>query len=555
MFCYQCEQAANGKACTKAGVCGKDPEVSSLQDLLVYALKGLSLHAAEARKAGIVDPEINIFTAKALFSTLTNVDFDPGRFRSLILKSVELREGLKARTKAAGGRTDFTHGSASFSAETSLPGLMNQGRKVVEKVPDILTDPDIQSLQDILLFGLKGVAAYADHAQVLGRTDDSVYAFMHEALAALTSTEISMNDWIALVLKCGEINLKAMEILDSANTGTYGHPVPTKVPLGAKAGKAILVSGHDLKDLEAVLKQSEGKGINVYTHGEMLPAHGYPGLKKYSHFYGHYGTAWQNQHKEFGHFPGAILMTTNCIQKPLASYKDNLFTCGLVGWPDVKHIPDGDFTPVIEKALALPGFAADLKGKEVTAGFARNAVLGVADKVIEAVKNKQIRHFFLVGGCDGAKTGRNYYTNFVEKAPKDTVILTLACGKFRFFDKELGDIGGIPSLLDIGQCNDAYSAVQIALALSKAFNVGVNELPLSLILSWYEQKAVAILLSLLHLGIKDIRLGPTLPAFITPNVLEVLVKNFGIKPIASTPEEDLRTILGEDCCGDIDAAA
>jgi hydroxylamine reductase len=555
MFCYQCEQAANGKACTKIGVCGKDPELSALQDLLVYSLKGLSLYAAEARKAGIVDQEINIFTTKALFSTLTNVDFDPGRFRSLILKCAELRESLKTRVKAAGGRTDFTHGSASFRADNSLPGLVMQGRKVVEKVPDILTDPDIQSLQDILLFGLKGLAAYADHAQILGRTDDSVYAFMHEALTALTSTEISTNDWIALVLRCGEINLKAMEILDSANTGTYGHPVPTKVHLGAKAGKAILVSGHDLKDLEAILKQSEGKGIHVYTHGEMLPAHGYPGLKKYPHFHGHYGTAWQNQHKEFAHFPGAIVMTTNCIQKPLASYKDNLFTCGLVGWPDVRHIPDGDFSPVIEKALALPGFASDVKGKEVTAGFARKAVLGVADKVIEAVKNKQIRHFFLVGGCDGAKAGRNYYTNFVEKAPKDTVILTLACGKFRFFDKELGDIGGIPRLLDIGQCNDAYSAVQIALALSKAFNVGVNELPLSLILSWYEQKAVAILLSLLHLGIKDIRLGPTLPAFITPNVLDVLVKNFGIKPIASTPEEDLRTILGEDCCGDIEAAA
>jgi hydroxylamine reductase len=555
MFCYQCEQAANGKACTKIGVCGKDPELSALQDLLIYSLKGLSLYASEARRAGIVDREINIFTAKALFSTLTNVDFDSGRFRSLILKCVELRESLKTRVKAAGGRADFTHGSASYRADNSLPGLVMQGRKVVEKVPDILTDPDIQSLQDILLFGLKGVAAYADHAEILGRTDDSVYAFMHEALAALTSTEISTNDWIALVLRCGEINLKAMEILDSANTGTYGHPVPTRVPLGAKAGKAILVSGHDLKDLDAVLKQSEGKGIHVYTHGEMLPAHGYPGLKKYPHFHGHYGTAWQNQHKEFNHFPGAIVMTTNCIQKPLASYKDNLFTCGLVGWPDVKHIPDGDFTPVIEKALALPGFASDVKGKEVTAGFARNAVLGVADKVIEAVKSKQIRHFFLVGGCDGAKTGRNYYTNFVEKAPKDTVILTLACGKFRFFDKELGDIGGIPRLLDIGQCNDAYSAVQIALALSKAFNVGVNELPLSLILSWYEQKAVAILLSLLHLGIRDIRLGPTLPAFITPNVLEVLVKNFGIKPIASTPEEDLRTILGEDCCGDIEAAA
>jgi len=555
MFCYQCEQASNGKACTKIGVCGKDPDLSALQDLLVYTLKGLSLHAVEARKAGIVDREVNIFTTKALFSTLTNVDFDPGRFRALILKGVELRDGLKEKMKPAGCRTDFTHGSASFRPDDSLPGLVLQGRKVVEKVPDLLTDPDIQSLQDILLFGLKGVAAYADHAGILGRTDDGIYAFMHEALAALTNTGIGMNEWIALVLKCGEINLKAMEILDSANTGAYGHPVPTKVPLGSKAGKAILVSGHDLKDLEAILKQSDGKGIHVYTHGEMLPAHGYPELKKYPHFYGHYGTAWQNQHKEFAHFPGAIVMTTNCIQKPLASYKDNLFTCGLVGWPDVKHISNGDFTAVIEKALELPGFEADVKGKEVTSGFARNAVLGVADKVIEAVKNKQIRHFFLVGGCDGAKSGRNYYTNFVERAPKDTVILTLACGKFRFFDKELGDIGGIPRLLDIGQCNDAYSAVQIALALSKAFNVGVNELPLSLILSWYEQKAVAILLSLLFLGIKDIRLGPTLPAFITPNVLDVLIKNFGIKPIASTPEEDLRTILGEDCCGDIEAAA
>jgi hydroxylamine reductase len=555
MFCYQCEQASHGKACTKIGVCGKDPELSALQDLLIYTLKGLSLHATEARKAGIVDPEINLFTTKALFSTLTNVDFDPERFKSLILKGIELRERLKARVKEGGGRTDFTHGSASFKADSSLPGMVIQGRKVVERVPDVLTDPDIQSLQDILLFGLKGVAAYADHAQILGRTDDNIYAFMHEALAALTSTEIGMNDWIALVLRCGEINLKAMEILDAANTGTYGHPVPTKVPLGVRAGKAILVSGHDLKDLETILKQSEGKDIYVYTHGEMLPAHGYPELKKHSHFYGHYGTAWQNQHKEFARFPGAIVMTTNCIQKPLESYKENLFTCGLVGWPEVKHISDGDFTPVIERALALPGFAADVKGKEVMAGFARNAVLGVADKVIEAVKNKHIRHFFLVGGCDGAKAGRNYYTNFVERAPKDTVILTLACGKFRFFDKELGDIGGIPRLLDIGQCNDAYSAVQIALALSKAFNVGVNELPLSLILSWYEQKAVAILLSLLHLGIKDIRLGPTLPAFITPNVLDVLVKNFGIKPISATPEEDLRTILGEDCCAEIGASA
>jgi hydroxylamine reductase len=544
MFCYQCEQATNGKACTKLGVCGKDPEVSALQDLLIYSLKGLSLYAVEARRGGVVDRDVNLFTARALFSTLTNVDFDPKRFEKLIQKSVELRERLKARLKTAGGRTDFTHGSASFSPETSREGLVKQGRQVVERVPDIVINPDIQSLQDILLFGLKGVAAYADHAQILGKTDDSVYAFMNEALVAMTRTDIGLQDWIGMVLKCGEVNLKTMEILDAGNTGAYGHPVPTRVPLGAKKGKAILVSGHDLKDLETILRQSEGKGINVYTHGEMLPAHGYPGLKKYPHFYGHFGTAWQNQHKEFAHFPGAIVMTTNCIQKPLTSYKENLFTCGLVGWPDVAHVPDGDFSPVIEKALSLPGFTADMPGKEVFAGFARNSVLGVADKVIEAVKDGKIRHFFLVGGCDGAKPGRNYYTEFVEKAPKDTVVLTLACGKFRFFDKDLGDINGIPRLLDIGQCNDAYSAIQIALALSKAFNLGVNELPLSLVLSWYEQKAVAILLTLLHLGIKDIRLGPTLPAFITPNVLDVLVKNFNIKPIAATAEEDLEEILG-----------
>jgi hydroxylamine reductase len=544
MFCYQCEQAANGKACTKIGVCGKDPELSALQDLLIYTLKGLSLYAVEGRNVGVLDKDVNVFTTKALFSTLTNVDFDPARFEKLIRKSVELRERLKDKVKMAGGRTDFAHGSASFQPEATVEGLVKQGRKVVEKVPDVVVNPDVQSLQDILLYGLKGVAAYADHAQILGKTDDTIYAFMSEALAAMTGTERGLNDWIGLVLKCGEVNLKAMEILDAGNTGTYGHPVPTKVPLGAKKGKAILVSGHDLKDLEAILKQSEGKGINVYTHGEMLPAHGYPALKKYPHFYGHYGTAWQNQHKEFAHFPGAIVMTTNCIQKPLESYKDNLFTCGLVGWPDVKHISDGNFMPVIEKALALPGFEEDTAGKDVFAGFARNSVLGVADKVIEAVKERKIRHFFLVGGCDGAKPGRNYYTQFVEKAPKDTVIMTLACGKFRFFDKDLGDIGGIPRLLDIGQCNDAYSAVQIALALSRAFNVGVNDLPLSLVLSWYEQKAVAILLTLLHLGIKDIRLGPTLPAFITPNVLDVLVKNFSIRPIAATPEEDLEEILG-----------
>jgi len=364
----------------------------------------------------------------------------------------------------------------------------------------------------------------------------------------MLNKDLTMEEWVALTLKCGEINLKAMGILDAANTGKYGDPVPTEVPLGAKKGKAILVSGHDLKDLEAILKQTEGKDINVYTHGEMLPTHAYPELKKHPHFYGHYGTAWQNQHREFAEFPGSIVMTTNCLQKPLDSYKDNIFTCGLVGWPGITHIKDDDYTPAIERAIELPGFTEDIPGKTVMTGFARNAVMGVADKVIEGVKSGAIKHFFLVGGCDGAKPGRNYYTEFVEKVPEDCVVLTLACGKFRFFDKDLGDIGGIPRLLDIGQCNDSYSAIQIALALSDAFKVGVNELPLSMILSWYEQKAVAILLTLLHLGIKDIRLGPTLPEFITPNVLDFLVQNYDIKPI-STVDEDLATILQEETVG------
>jgi hydroxylamine reductase len=362
-------------------------------------------------------------------------------------------------------------------------------------------------------------------------------------MAATLDDSLSVNDLVGLALKCGEINLRAMELLDAGNTGTYGHPVPTVVPLGHKKGKALLVSGHDLKDLEEILKQTEGKGIYIYTHGEMQPTHGYPELKKYSHFYGHYGTAWQNQAKEFAQFPGAIVMTTNCIQKPQESYQDNLFTTGLVGWPGRQHIIDKNFAPAIEKALALPGFPEDEEGKTVMVGFGRNAVLGVAGQVIEAVKNKSIRHFFLVGGCDGAKPGRNYYTQLVEQIPSDCVVMTLACGKFRFFDKQLGDIGGIPRLLDVGQCNDAYSAVKIAVALADAFNCGVNDLPLSMILSWYEQKAVAILLTLLSLGIKDIRLGPSLPAFISPNVLDVLVKNFNIMPI-TTPEQDLKAILG-----------
>jgi len=542
MFCYQCEQTAKGEGCTKIGVCGKQADVADLQDLLVYALEGLSLYAVEGRKVGVVDSEANVVTCKALFSTLTNVNFDPAYFLAIIPRVVAIRDALKAKVKAAGGKVDFTDPAASFQPEGALEGMLAQAAKVGLK-SDVSIDPDVLSLKHTLLFGIKGISAYADHAEILGQTDDAVYAFTHEALAAMLRKDIPLVDWLGLVLKCGEVNLRTMELLDAANTGVYGHPVPTKVPLGARKGKAILVSGHDLKDLEDLLKQTEGKGVNVYTHGEMLPTHGYPGLKKYAHFYGHYGTAWQNQQKEFSAFPGAILMTTNCIQRPQAAYSGNIFTTGLVGWPNVPHVSNGDFSPVIEKALALPGFPDDVNGKSVMVGFGRNTIMSVADKVIEAVKDKKIRHFFLVAGCDGAKPGRNYYTEFVEKVPKDCVVLTLACGKFRFFDKDLGDILGIPRLMDVGQCNDAYSAIQVAVALSKAFNVEVNELPLSLILSWYEQKAVAILLTLLHLGIKNIRLGPSLPAFTTPNVLDVLVKNFDIKPI-TTPDDDLKAILG-----------
>jgi hydroxylamine reductase len=542
MFCYQCEQTAKGEGCTKIGVCGKEPDVATLQDLLIYALKGLSLYAAEGRKVGITEREVNIFTVEAIFSTLTNVNFDPARFVQMIRRCATLRDNLKEKVRAAKGKVDLPEGPATFRPAANVQELVKQGESVGLK-SDPTVDPDILSLQHILLFGLKGISAYADHAQILGQEDDKVYAFIHEGLAATLRKDLSLNEWVGLVLKCGEINLRAMELLDAGNSGTYGHPVPTQVPLGTKKGRAILVSGHDLRDLEELLKQTEGKGIFIYTHGEMLPTHGYPGLKKYAHFYGHYGTAWQNQAKEFADFPGAILMTTNCLQKPRDTYKGNVFTSGTVGWPEVPHILNRNFKPVIDKALAMPGFTEDKSGRSVMVGFARNTVMGVADKIIKAVKGKAVRHFFLVGGCDGAKAGRNYYTEFVEKVPKDCVVLTLACGKFRFFDKDLGNIGGIPRLLDVGQCNDAYSAVQIAVALSKAFNVGVNDLPLSLILSWYEQKAVAILLTLLSLGIKNIKLGPSLPAFVSPNVLKVLVDNFNIQLI-STPDQDLKAVSG-----------
>ncbi len=542
MFCYQCEQTAKGEACTVLGVCGKNEEVAALQDLLIHVLQGLSQVAVAGRQVGVSDREVNVFTVEGTFATLTNVDFDPDRIIKLIHQGVELREQLKAKVKATGGVADFPAGPAAFQPAASQEGLLQQAEGVaLSSKPG--ENPDVRALRHTLLFGLKGVAAYTDHAQILGQEDEKVYAFIHEALAATADQSLTMQDYLPLCLKCGEINLRAMELLDAAHTRRYGHPEPTQVPLGHKKGKAILVSGHDLLDLEEILKQSADKGIYVYTHGEMLPCHGYPGLKKYPHFYGHYGTAWQNQVKEFPAFPGPIVMTTNCIQKPKDSYFDHIFTRGLVGWPGVKHIPDLNFTPVIEKALAMPGFTEDTNGKTVMVGFARNAVQSRIDKVIAAVKNKQIRHFFLVGGCDGARAARSYYTEFVEKVPKDCVVLTLACGKFRFFDQDLGDIGGIPRLLDVGQCNDAYSAIQIALALSKATGQDVNDLPLTLVLSWYEQKAVAIFLTLLYLDIKNMYLGPSLPAFLSPNILNFLVQHFNIKPI-STPDQDLKAILG-----------
>lgn len=564
MFCNQCEQAARGIGCEQAGVCGKSPEVAALQDLLLHAVKGLSLVAIEGRNVGVVENRVNRFTAEAVFSTLTNVDFDAARFETMIRECESLKKDLAARVKASGGavadggegswvrkvvakitggeRLDFKTNPAAALTAATLTDMTGMGETVgILDGPD--TNADLRSIKQILTYGIKGVAAYADHAAILGQEDDMVYAFLHEGLAATLNPDLGVEELLGLALRCGEVNLRAMELLDAGNTGAYGHPEPTSVPLGQKKGKAILVSGHDLKDLEMLLEQTKGKGINIYTHGEMLPCHAYPALKQYDHFYGHYGTAWQNQAKEFDAFPGAILMTTNCIQRPKPGYQDHIFTTGLVGFPGVTHISDKDFAPVIAKALALPGFTEDAPGKEVLTGFARNTVLSVADQVIDGVKAGAIRHFFLVGGCDGAKPGRNYYTELVEQIPADCLVLTLACGKFRFFDKDLGTIGGLPRLLDVGQCNDAYSAIQIAVALASAFDCGVNDLPLSMILSWYEQKAVAILLTLLHLGITDIRLGPTLPAFITPNVLNVLVEKFGIKPI-DTPEADLAAILG-----------
>lgn len=541
MFCNQCEQAARGTGCDVMGVCGKDPQVAALQDLILYQAKGISFLAKEVREKGEKTDSADLYIVEALFSIVTNVNFDFIRLKEMLTRGENVASELVKRLQEINPfALEKLPEEALFHPAVTDDNLVKQAAE--KGILSTHPDEDIRSLQQILIYGLKGMAAYTDHARILGKTDDRLYVFFHKALAYLTSKNPEKSELIGLCMECGEKNVIAMQILDEAHTSRFGHPVPTPVSTSWCEGPAIVVSGHDLLDLEELLKQTEGTGVNVYTHGEMLPAHGYPGLKKYEHLIGHFGTAWQNQQREFDGVNAVFLFTTNCIQKPKTSYFNNVFTTGLVGWPGVHHVKNRDFSPVIARAKELGSLTAK-EGITLTTGFARNAVLGVADKVIEAVKSGAIRHFFLVGGCDGAKAGRNYYTEFVEKTPKDTVVLTLACGKFRFNYLDLGDIGGIPRLLDIGQCNDAFSAVKIAEALAGAFQCGINDLPLSIVLSWYEQKAVAVLLSLLSLGVKNIRIGPSLPAFVSPGVLSFLNEQFGIRPIG-TAKEDLEEILG-----------
>ncbi len=552
MFCYQCEQTAQGSGCTKQGVCGKDPDVAALQDLLVHVAKGIAQYAHRSAGLGKRDADVDRGVIEALFTTVTNVNFDARRMAAKIGEEVVLRrrarETYQRALADAGRQAEPLGGPAVYESGDDLAGMISQGHKLRLSQRIENQGRDVAGLQELALYGMKGAAAYVDHAQILGVEDAAIYADFHRLLDDLAGDPTDAGRLTALALEVGELNLRAMEILDRANTGAYGHPEPTRVRVSPVKGKCILVSGHDLKDLDELLEQTAGKGINVYTHGEMLPCLAYPRLKRHPHLVGNYGGAWQDQRREFAAFPGAILMTTNCIQRPKEDYQGRIFTSGLVAWPGVTHIDNRDFTPVIEAALAAEGFSEDAPEKMITIGFGHQAVLGVADQVISAVKSKAIRHFFLIGGCDGAKSGRNYYTELAEQVPDDCVILTLACGKFRFNKLEFGEIQGIPRLLDVGQCNDAHSAIEIVKALAGAFDCGVNDLPLSLVLSWYEQKAVGILLSLLHLGIRGIRIGPSLPAFTPPEVLEVLVANFDLKPI-TTPQEDLAAMLAGQPAG------
>ena len=530
MFCYQCEQTAGCTGCTgNTGVCGKSANTARLQDELTGALIGLA--RAVGGNEHLVTEEMNQLILEGLFTTITNVNFNDETLKLFINKIEDTKKKLVPNCFTCSGSCGRNN---NFDMNTLWT-----------------TDEDIRSLKSLILFGIRGMAAYAYHASVLGYTDETISKFFYKALFAIGMKDWGMDKLLPIVLEVGKVNLRCMELLDQANTTTYGTPVPTTVPLTIEKGPFIIITGHDLKDLQLLLEQTKDKGINIYTHGEMLPAHAYPELRKYSHLKGNFGTAWQNQQKEFDNIPGAILYTTNCLMPVKPSYADRVFTTEVVSYPEIVHIgEEKDFTPVIEKALALGGYTKDRHmtgingGIQVTTGFSHGAVLSVADQVIEAVKNGDVKHFFLVGGCDGARVGRNYYTEFVKQSPADSIILTLACGKYRFNDLDLGTIGGLPRIMDMGQCNDAYSAIKVAIALAEAFECDANELPLSMVLSWYEQKAVCILLTLLHLGIKNIHLGPTLPAFISPNVLNFLVENYGISPI-STPEEDLKKLLNK----------
>ena len=545
MFCYQCEQTANGKGCTKMGVCGKTPEIANLQDLLIYQAKGICCYAKKLLETGEHAPkEVVRFLENVLFTTLTNVNFDADVHVELLKVSQNIKEELREQTE-----TEINRPAAVYNLPETKSEMLKDA-PMAGIMYDKELDEDIRSLRQTILYGLKGISAYGHQARELGYYSTQVDDFYIYGLEALTDDALTVEELIRMTMRTGEMALEVMKQLDEANTSVYGNPYPHKVSVRRKKGPFIIVSGHDFKDLEMLLEQTQGTGINIYTHGEMLPGHGYEGLKKYPHLVGNFGGAWQDQQKEFDNLPGCILMTTNCLMRPREGYKDRIYSTNVVGWEGVKYIPkkengEKDFHEIIEQALALGGFSDDEEEKEITVGFAHQAVLTCAEKIVEAVKDGTIRHFFLIGGCDGARPGRNYYTEFAKMVPQDCVILTLACGKYRFNKLDFGEIAGLPRLMDVGQCNDVYSAVRIATALADAFNTDVNGLPLSMIVSWYEQKAVADLLALLSLGVRNIYLGPTLPAFLSPNVLQYLVDTFHIRAI-SNAEDDIKTCLKQN---------
>ena len=545
MFCYQCEQTAGGKGCTKLGVCGKTPEIANLQDLLIYQLKGISFYARHILDSGLnVDKSVVSFIENCLFTTLTNVNFNVDDHVHLLKQSQDIKNNLKNIV----GTTDYITPSAAYELPETKADMLRDA-PMAGIMYDKTLDPDIRSLRQTILYGLKGISAYGHQARELSYYSDNVDNFYIIALEAITDNTLTVEELIRLTLKTGDMAIEIMKKLDEANTTIYGNPSPHSVNVHIKKGPFIIVSGHDLKDLEMLLKHTEGLGINIYTHGEMLPSHGYEGLKKYKHLAGNFGGAWQDQQKQFDNLPGCILMTTNCLMRPRDTYKDRIYSTNVVGWDGIKYIekkPDGekDFSEIIKQSLELGGFTEEQEAKEILVGFGHEAALSHAGELVEAVKSKQIRHFFLIGGCDGARPGRSYFTDFATMVPDDCMILTLACGKYRFNKLDFGTVAGLPRLLDIGQCNDVYSAILIANALADAFDTDVNGLPLSLIVSWYEQKAVADLLALLSLGIKNIYLGPTLPAFLSPNVLQYLVDTFQLRLI-SNPEDDIKTCLGQ----------